>query len=764
MKKSEIFAVVSAFTFSATTLNTIVCQNVFAESITPVYEHFNKNDVNGKITVEIPENTSAEIKINFTSPEVTDEPYYITDADGGNSYSFDIEGRDTTDDDYRNYTLNVSITDSEYNDTAVYNETFTIPDGNDNPDSFKDITYTFTIDSEYSGNEWEILSETETNKNILLHLNSYLRGDVNGDNLIDAVDATQIQEYYAIVSTGGEGNFNERQKLSGDVNFDNLIDAVDATQVQQYYAELSTVGTATWIKPENQTTTSATNLTTKTTTTTTTSENTSSKQTTNTTTSENTSSKQTTNTTTTTTTENTSSKQTTNTTTTTEKTSSKQTANTTTTSENTSSKQTTTTTTTSSKQTTTTTTSAINNIDYSWYSDSIKTMSGEADNLLFHNYYLYDINKDGVYELIMEMGASEATNAYSIYTIKNNEMVFLGDISASHSVLCEDDGKLYKNNCHMGYQSINLIKFDGNEISETNTYEKEQSENYIDCGTAVQSYDWSNMTGINNIISDTKSTQTNNTTTTTTTTTTAPPTTTTTTTTDSSVTSYDSHGLVNDALNLRSAPDMNANVILVMPLNSSVTISGYTDEWYKVSYQSGGNTYYGYASRNYITDTANVDWRSAYKKKLASLTSEYDFITSDSAMYDLVDINGNGIPELIVSDGTAHASICKVYTYVSGGYTETTFSDISSGFAEYGTMGVDTENHVARSYYYGMGYEVTSFYRLEGTEFIHIASFSYDGSNYQYNSNTVTESQYNSYRSQYNYSFGTYGRKYTYTS
>lgn len=82
------------------------------------------------------EGNYSEVKITFTSPEVTDEPYYIKNMTGGDSYSFDIEGRDTTENDYRNYTLNVAITGGQYEDTAVYKDTFTVPDGNDNPAKF----------------------------------------------------------------------------------------------------------------------------------------------------------------------------------------------------------------------------------------------------------------------------------------------------------------------------------------------------------------------------------------------------------------------------------------------------------------------------------------------------------------------------------------------------------------------------------------------------------------------------------------------------
>ena len=546
MKKSGITAVLSAFALSATTI--LSAMNVFAESITPVYKDFNANDVNGKITVEIPEKASAEIKINFTSPEVTDEPYYSTEADGGNSYSFDIEGRDTTDDDYRNYTLNVAVTGGENNDTAVYTDTFTVPDGNDNPDSFMNMTYTFTVDNEYTGNKWDISSETQTQKNIVLHMNHYLRGDVNGDNLVDTVDATQIQQYYAKLSANGEVTFNERQLLSADVNNDDLVDTVDATQIQQYYAKLSAVGTATWINPENKTTTSAPKSSTTTTSSSSTKKSTS--------------------------------------TTTTVITAPKTTASTSSSAKSTSSSSTTATT----KTTTTTTTAPVNttttNIDYSWYSEAVENMAGAAGNLLYHNYYIYDINDDGVYELITKTGTSEADSIYSIYSIKDNEMIFAADIGAGNSVLTEKDGKLYKNKCHTGYQSVDLISFDGNSVSTENVYEKEQSETYIEYGTEIKSYDYSDSSVLNRL----------------------------------SYTYYNTDKAGSDfhftqnqianggtvstdigPLNLRTAPDLKAEILLEMPKDSFISIYGNNDEWYYVSYEENNITCYGYASRQYIT-------------------------------------------------------------------------------------------------------------------------------------------------------------------
>ena len=546
MKKSGITAVLSAFALSAITILSPI-ENAFAENITPVYNDFNVNDVNGKIIVEIPEKSSAEIKINFTSPEVTDEPYYSIDADGGHSYSFDIEGRDTTDDDYRNYTLSVAVTGGDYNDTTVYTDTFTVPDGNDNPDSFMNMTYTFTVDNEYTGNKWDIASETKTQKNISLHMNHYLKGDVNGDNLVDAVDATQIQQYYAKLSASGEITFNERQLLAADVNNDDLVDAVDATQIQQYYAKLSAAGTATWINEKNESTTSAPKSST-----TTTSSSSTKKSTTTTTVS------------------------------TAPKTSSS------TSSKSTTSSSTTTTTTVSSTTTTTTApiTSATTNIDYSWYYEAVESMAGTANNLLYPHYYIYDINDDGVYELITETGTCEADSIYSVYSIKDNEMIFVGDIGASNSVLTEKDGKLYRNKCHTGYQSVDLIIFDGKSVSTENIYEKEQDENYIEYGTEIKFYDYSDSSVLNRLPytyyntdkagSDFHFTQ-------------------------NQIANGGTVSTDIGPLNLRNAPDLKAKILLEMPKDSFICIYGNNEEWYYVSYEENNITYYGYASKQYIT-------------------------------------------------------------------------------------------------------------------------------------------------------------------
>ena len=69
---------------------------------------------------------------------------------------------------------------------------------------------------------------------------TYTLGDVNNDKQINAVDASSVLAYYAMISTNQDGRFDEEQKLAADVNHDGLINAVDASNILAYYAYIST--------------------------------------------------------------------------------------------------------------------------------------------------------------------------------------------------------------------------------------------------------------------------------------------------------------------------------------------------------------------------------------------------------------------------------------------------------------------------------------------------------------------------------------------
>ena len=65
-------------------------------------------------------------------------------------------------------------------------------------------------------------------------------GDVNCDGIIDAVDASNVLKYYALISTEQDGEFTDDQKSVADVNNDGEVNAVDSSNILAYYAYAST--------------------------------------------------------------------------------------------------------------------------------------------------------------------------------------------------------------------------------------------------------------------------------------------------------------------------------------------------------------------------------------------------------------------------------------------------------------------------------------------------------------------------------------------
>lgn len=69
---------------------------------------------------------------------------------------------------------------------------------------------------------------------------TYPLGDVNNDGMTDAVDASSVLSYYAMISTNQEGGYSVVQKTAADVNQDGEVNAVDASNILSYYAYIST--------------------------------------------------------------------------------------------------------------------------------------------------------------------------------------------------------------------------------------------------------------------------------------------------------------------------------------------------------------------------------------------------------------------------------------------------------------------------------------------------------------------------------------------
>ncbi len=68
-------------------------------------------------------------------------------------------------------------------------------------------------------------------------------GDVDGSNTVDAIDASSVLAYYAIIGTNGDASkYDNNFKRNADVNSDGAINAVDASLILAYYAFINTGG------------------------------------------------------------------------------------------------------------------------------------------------------------------------------------------------------------------------------------------------------------------------------------------------------------------------------------------------------------------------------------------------------------------------------------------------------------------------------------------------------------------------------------------
>ncbi len=94
--------------------------------------------------------------------------------------------------------------------------------------------------------EWLPVLPVQTDVNLQLKTeggaessDKYILGDVTGDGIIDATDASFILTAYAVSSIGGDDEMNDEQRKAADVNGDGVIDAIDASTVLTYYARSS---------------------------------------------------------------------------------------------------------------------------------------------------------------------------------------------------------------------------------------------------------------------------------------------------------------------------------------------------------------------------------------------------------------------------------------------------------------------------------------------------------------------------------------------
>lgn len=178
--------------------------------------------------------------------------------------------------------------------------------------------------------------------------------------------------------------------------------------------------------------------------------------------------------------------------------------------------------------------------------------------------------------------------------------------------------------------------------------------------------------------------------------------------------------------------------------------------WYEL-YDTDDGEYYGWVDANYITfyddvpaTTAPVteptvsNWKAAYRIALDNFKNSARY-QSDS-MWDLADVDGDGTPELFISEGWAIA--CGVYLYYYDGKQAVLLDSDGNGngdlLGSMGSIAICKEESLIESWYYNHGIQSDVIYRYANHTISKVGNFyndedaSDDPGTYEVNGESVT--------------------------
>ena len=90
---------------------------------------------------------------------------------------------------------------------------------------------------------------------------------------------------------------------------------------------------------------------------------------------------------------------------------------------------------------------------------------GSSDYPLYRRYTVYDIDKDGIPELIIRDGNCEANYVINVYTY-TTDIVYLGEIHCGHTCFYSIDNRngMYAHYGHMGMEELSEIRIESGEL------------------------------------------------------------------------------------------------------------------------------------------------------------------------------------------------------------------------------------------------------------------------------------------------------------
>lgn len=113
--------------------------------------------------------------------------------------------------------------------------------------------------------------------------------------------------------------------------------------------------------------------------------------------------------------------------------------------------------------------------------------------------------------------------------------------------------------------------------------------------------------------------------------------------------------------------------------------------------------------------TVTFEWQESYKAKLEEFKNSGNYQESNGiigSMFDLRDLNSDGVPELVISPSDGVDSACTVYTYYDGALTEIGTNGNNGFFTFYPSTGIINNE------FQGSGFVMGEFRRIENGLFV----------------------------------------------
>lgn len=116
------------------------------------------------------------------------------------------------------------------------------------------------------------------------------------------------------------------------------------------------------------------------------------------------------------------------------------------------------------------------------YKPVLQEVSKQYEAGVYNLYYVHDIDKDGIKELLVQEGTCEADYHYVCYTIKDKKLVSLGEIPGGHSGFHVDDKTgnepyIMKVYGHMGMEELSEVSIQDGKITENRISSRELGPN-----------------------------------------------------------------------------------------------------------------------------------------------------------------------------------------------------------------------------------------------------------------------------------------------